>query len=251
LHPAARRRLAKGEIHIWRLNPEPGADLDYYLRLLSPEERERAARFRFPQLTHNFVVDHGRMRLILGEYAGVAPENLVFTANEFGKPDVANPEAADLPGRLRFNLSHTNGLALLAVCLDADLGVDVEAMRPMVDLELIAQSHFSPREVAALGAVASSEKQRAFFRCWTRKEAFLKAHGKGLSIPLDSFAVSLAEEEKPALLECRWDPQETERWSSFSLDVGPDFSGALAIRRGNWRISLFEWEIDRLKNRQC
>ena len=165
----------------------------------------------------------------------------MFAFNEFGKPEVANPEAADLPGRLRFNLSHTNGLALLAVCLDADLGIDVEAVRAVSDLELIAQSHFSAREVTAFNGFDSAARQRAFFRCWTRKEAFLKAHGKGLSIPLDSFAVSLDEEERPALLECRWDPEETGQWSLFSFDL-EDFIGALAVRHGDWRISWLDEE---------
>lgn len=181
------------------------------------------------------------MRLILGAYTGIAPEDIAFNVNEFGKPELANAAASGPEGRLRFNLSHTEGLTLLAVCREADLGVDIEAARPMRDLELIAQSHFSETEVAALQAVDPAERQRAFFRCWTRKEAFLKAHGRGLSIPLDSFAVSLAEEETPALLECRWDPAETVRWSLFSLDPEPNFIGALAIERGDWGICMFEW----------
>jgi 4'-phosphopantetheinyl transferase len=236
------RRLARGEVHIWKLQSAPGADLAQYTSLLSPEERDRAARFRFPHLRRSFIVDHGRMRLVLAAYTGIAPEDLFFAVNEFGKPELTNPEAADLPGRLRFNLSHTEGLTLLALCLDADLGVDVEPLRPMKDLELVAQSHFSPREIAALGAVDAWEKQRAFFYCWTRKEAFLKARGRGLSIPLDSFAVSLTADDPPALLECRWDPEEIGRWSLFSLEPGQDFAGALAIQRGDWRICWFEWE---------
>jgi 4'-phosphopantetheinyl transferase len=171
----------------------------------------------------------------------MAPEDIAFNVNKFGKPELANAAASGPEGRLRFNLSHTKGLTLLALCLGADVGVDTEAVRSMADLELIAESHFSESESAALQAIDPAERQRAFFRCWTRKEAFLKAHGRGLSIPLDSFAVSLAEEETPALLECRWDPAETMRWSLFSLDAEPDFIGALAIERGDWRISVFKW----------
>src|ERR1700757_898456 len=177
--------LAPREVHIWKLKPEPRSDLVQYSGLMSPEERERAARFRFPHLAHNFTVDHGRMRLILGAYAGLAPEEIAYALNEYGKPELANPEAARPEGRLRFNLSHTEGLTLLALCLDAHIGVDVEAVRPMNDLELIAQSHFSPREVTALRASDPSDRQRAFFRCWPRKESLLKAPGRGLSIPLD------------------------------------------------------------------
>jgi 4'-phosphopantetheinyl transferase len=210
---------------------------------LGRDERERAARFRFPHLTRNFLVNHGRLRLILGAYSGIAPEDIAFSMNEFGKPELANAAASGPHGRLRFNLSHTEGLALLALCRGADVGTDVEAVRSMSDFELIAESHFSESEVAALQAFDAGERQRAFFRCWTRKEAFLKAHGRGLSIPLDSFAVSLAEEERPALLECRWDPAETARWSLFSLDPEPGFIGALAIERGDWQIDTFEWGV--------
>lgn len=234
-------RLPKGEVHIWKLRPEPEADLAEYSRLLGSAERERAARFRVAHLRHNFVVDHARMRLILGVYAGLAPEELVFAVNKFGKPELANPIGAGQQERLRFNLSHTEGLTLLAVCLDANLGVDVEAVRSMSDLEEIVRSHFSPLEIAALRAVELAERQKAFFRCWTRKEAFLKAHGRGLSIPLDSFAVSIADEDSPALLECSWNPEEFGRWALFSLAPGPEFAGALAIQRGDWRIRWFDW----------
>ncbi|MBV8629388.1 MAG: 4'-phosphopantetheinyl transferase superfamily protein [Silvibacterium sp.] len=189
------------------------------------------------------------MRLLLGAYTGLAPENLIFAVNEFGKPELMNPESLQPEGRVRFNLSHTEGLTLLGVCLSADLGVDVETVRPISDLELIAQSNFSEREIAALRAFGSSGKLRAFLRCWTRKEAFLKAHGKGLSIPLDSFAVSLSAEDASGLLECRWDAGEITRWSLFSLDLGNEFIGALAIQRGEWRVYMFEWE-ERNKTRQ-
>ena len=233
-HPGA------NEVHIWRLEPEPLVDLSGYSDLLSGDEQQRAARFRFPHLTRNFIVDHGRMRLILGAYAGVAPRDLIFTFNEFGKP-----ELADVSASLRFNLSHTNGLSLLALCLDSPVGIDVEAVRPMNDWSDIAQSHFSQSEIAALQETAEADRQNAFFRCWTRKEAFLKAHGRGLSIPLDSFAVSLDREETPSLLECKWDPEETRRWSFVSLDLGAQFAGALAVRGKDWSVRHFDWIADR------
>lgn len=235
-HPAIGSRLERDEVHVWILAPELPANLDNYSRLLSREEQERSTRFLFPHLKRNFIVDHARLRLILGAYAGRAPETLAFAVNEYGKP-----ELADGAGSLRFNLSHTHGRSVVAVCLDSPVGIDVEAVRPIDDWEGIAQSHFSAREIAALHASAESDRQHAFFRCWTRKEAFLKAHGFGLSIPLDSFAVSLARETAPALLECTWDPQETSRWSFFSLDLGEEFAGALAIPRGNWKLHFFDW----------
>ena len=230
----------KNEVHIWRLEPEPAIDVSRYLKLLSGEERHRAARFRFAHLAHSFIVDHGRMRLILGAYAGIAPQKLEFSFNEFGKPDLANCSEP-----LRFNLSHTKGLSALAICVDAAVGVDVEAVRPMDDWRDVAQSHFSQSEIAALENAEPSDQQNAFFRCWTRKEAFLKAHGRGLSIPLDSFAVSLEAEGMPELLECAWDAEETRRWSLLSLDVGANFAGALVVEGKDWRIRYFDWARDR------
>jgi 4'-phosphopantetheinyl transferase len=235
-NPAAGRRLEKSEVHIWRLDPEPDADLTRYLRILSSEERDRAARFRFPHLTHNFITDHGRLRLILGAYAQIDPEDLRFAVNEFGKPEIANGFVS-----LRFNLSHTQRLSLVAVCREAAIGIDVEACRPMPDLEEIAKSHFSRREIAALQETIEPDRQNAFFRCWTRKEAFIKAQGRGLSIPLDSFAVSLGPEAFPAILECAWDPEEPARWQLFSLPLDEGFMGALAITRGEWTITAFPW----------
>lgn len=228
--------LAENEVHVWKLQPEPAVDLAVYSRLLSSDERDRASRFRFPHLTRNFIADHSRLRLILAAYARSKPEDLVFAVNEYGKPELANPG-----GSLRFNLSHTEGLSLVAVCRDSPVGVDVEAVRPMNDWRDVAQSHFAPQEIAALHNTAESDRRNAFFRCWTRKEAFLKAHGSGLSIPLDSFAISLAQEEFPAMLECSWGQNEIERWSLFSLALGSGFAGALAISRGEWEISFIDW----------
>jgi 4'-phosphopantetheinyl transferase len=228
--------LEDNEVHIWKLKPETAADISRYSRILGQDEQQRAARFYFPHLTRNFVVDHGRLRLILAAYTRSQPENLLFAANKFGKPELANPI-----GSLRFNLSHTEGMTLLAVCRNSPVGIDVEAVRTMDDWRAVAQSHFSPREIAALHSTTEPDQQNAFFRCWTRKEAFLKAHGLGLSIPLDSFAVSLARDEVPSILECTWDPDEVERWSLFSLDLGQGFAGALVISRGKWEVSLFDW----------
>jgi 4'-phosphopantetheinyl transferase len=231
--------LAEGHVHIWRLEPEPEVELSRYFRLLDSDEQDRARRFRFPNLTRNFIVDHGRLRLLLGAYTQSRPEDLVFARNEFGKPKLANPALTN--HRLHFNLSHTKGLTLLAVCLGSEVGIDVEAVRPMDDWQGIALSHFSPRENAALQSTIESDRQNGFFRCWTRKEAFLKANGLGLSKPLDLFAVSLAADEFPELLSCEWDSQATSRWSLVSLALGPEFAAALAIQRREWTLRFFNW----------
>jgi 4'-phosphopantetheinyl transferase len=232
-------RLTEGEVHIWSLRPEPSIELSPYVKILSSNEQDRARRFRFPHLTRNFIVDHGRLRLLLGAYAQSRPEDLVFTENDFGKPVLTNPGLTN--HSLDFNLSHTRGLTLFAVCLDSEVGIDVEAVRSMEDWQGIAQSHFSPKENAALHNTVESDRLNGFFRCWTRKEAFLKANGLGLSKPLDSFAVSVATEEFPELLSCEWDSREILRWRLVSLALGPGFIGALAIQRREWKISSFNW----------
>ncbi len=235
---AAISRLEPGEVHLWMLHPEPNVDLAPWLRLLSPAEQQRAARFHFPHLTRNFIADHARLRLILGAYTQTAAGDLTFSENAYGKPRLQNPASP-----VHFNLSHTAGLTLLALCLNSELGLDVEAIRPMDDWRDVARSHFSASENDALHRTAEADRQHAFFRCWTRKEAFLKASGEGLSRPLEAFSVSLDREAFPAFLSCAWDESETTRWSLVSLDPGPGFAGALALRsrepQNPWVIRTF------------
>jgi 4'-phosphopantetheinyl transferase len=232
-------RLERGEVHVWKLGHEETAtDLDCYICLLSSDEKGRASRFHFQHLAENFITDHGRLRLILGAYTQSCPETLVFAVNQFGKPQLAFPDCS-----LRFNLSHTTGLTLLAVCLDAELGIDVEAVRPIDDWREIARSHFSAQENDALHATTESDQQNAFFRCWTRKEALIKACGQGLSLPLDTFTVSLSPEQFPPLLWCAWDQQEVSRWALVSLGLGSEFVGALAIPNREWKIRQFDYSI--------
>jgi 4'-phosphopantetheinyl transferase len=230
-YPFDRPDLQANEVHLWRFDPETVDDLSHYLALLSSDEKDRAARFRFQHLADSFIADHGRLRLVLGAYTQSNPVDLVFVTNEYGKPRLASPGSS-----ICFNLSHTTGLTVLAVCLNAELGIDVEAVRPMDELEAVAASHFSKLENAALHETTEPDRQHAFFRCWTRKEAFIKAKGQGLSLPLDTFSVSLAPGPASALLHCAWDADEAAQWSLISLPLGPQFAGALAIRHHGWNI---------------
>lgn len=232
-------RLGAGEVHLWKLEPVTVQQPEHWLGLLDAEEQARAARFRFAHLTQNFIADHARLRILLGHYLATAPKKLRFTKNAYGKPALAHPET-----RLRFNLSHTAGFTLLAISLDHELGVDVEAVRPMEDWQEIAASHFSAAENAELRSFDASDRNDAFFRCWTRKEAFLKASGEGLSKPLDAFSVSIANTTYPRFLSCEWNPEETQRWMLVSLDLGAGFAGALALHPRNgeelWQVVLLD-----------
>lgn len=228
-------RLHANEVHVWALRDCP-VDIAEYTSLLSREELDRASRFRFPHLFDRFAADHGRLRLLLAAYLETSPRAISFAENSHGKPRLQEPSC-----RLRFNMSHTEGLTMVALCLDAELGVDVEAVRPVENRELIASMHFSQQENEALQAEPEAERTAAFFRCWTRKEAFIKANGAGLSIPLDTFAVTVSAAEKAALLYCVWDARESSRWSLTHLEPAPGYIGALAIEGRQWAISHFGW----------
>jgi 4'-phosphopantetheinyl transferase len=227
--------LKAHDVHLWTLAPR-SEEVAEYTSLLSLKEMDRAQRFRYPALFERFVSDHGRLRLLLAAYLDADPRGLLFLENDQGKPRLSGPDC-----RLRFNMSHTQGLTMIAVCLDAELGVDVEVMRPIEDRDAIAEQHFSPMESQALQAQPAAERDAAFLRCWTRKEAYIKARGQGLSLPLDQFAVSLAPHDRAALVHCAWDEHEPYRWMIEHLQPMPGYIGALAIEQGSWSMLHFTW----------
>jgi 4'-phosphopantetheinyl transferase len=227
--------LKANEVHLWTLPPST-EEVAEYTSLLSPKEMDRAQRFRFPALFERFVSDHGRLRLLLAGYLEADPQTLRYVENEQGKPRLSGPDC-----RVRFNMSHTRGLTVIAVCLDAELGVDVEAMRPIEDRDAIAALHFSPIESRSLQLQPAHDRDVAFLRCWTRKEAYIKARGEGLSLPLDRFAVTLSEKDRAALIHCGWDEHEPYRWMLEHLQPMPGYIGALAIEQGAWSLLHFTW----------
>jgi 4'-phosphopantetheinyl transferase len=210
------------DVHVWRaaLARTP-RESEALKRLLSEDELSRAERFHFPHDRSNFVVARGTLREILSLYVGLPPELLQFDYSAFGKPELTGAPAET---RLRFNLSHTGGLALYAVAAGRGVGVDVEVVRESVPCEELAASFFSRREVAALLALPACDRTHAFFECWTRKEAYIKARGEGLSLPLDSFDVSLAPGEPAALLWARGG-REASGWTLRELTPGQGVYG--------------------------
>jgi len=204
--------------------------------VLSADEIARADRFVTGTLRSHFAVGRGLTRVILASYTGVAPAEIAFAYGPQGKPSLAHPES-----RLRFNISHSHGVALFAVTIDRDVGVDVERVRPDISFEAIAEDFFSPEERDVLRAVPGPDKARAFFDCWTRKEAFIKARGDGLSLPLDQFVVSLELDVTQALLATRWDRSEAERWAVAPLETGPGYRGAIAVESRSFHATRWLW----------
>ena len=226
------------EAHVWRVAlDQPPSRVAELRTLLSADERQRAERFAFPHLARRFAVGRGALRTILGRYLGRAPAEIRFRYGPRGKPALV--ETPNAP--LRFNLSHSHELAVCVVTRGREVGVDVEWVeRSSVECDRIAAAFFSPAERAALGVLPESARTAAFFDCWTRKEAYLKARGDGLAIPLDAFDVSLAPGAPAALLAGRGPAADVGRWRLQALDAGPGYRAALAVE-GAVQVTLFDF----------
>ena len=217
--------LPEDEVHVWRAtsNMVP-TGLAQMREILSSDERERASRFHFEVDQRRSVVGRGCLRLLLGRILDLPAHELQFEYDEFGKPTLT-PEQR---GALQFSVSHSGDEILIAITRDRAVGVDVERIRTDLDAVSIAAHFFSANEYEVLSQLAGTIQYQAFFACWTRKEAYLKAKGIGLSLPLDQFDVSFLPDEEPRLLETRPDPAEAGRWKLWKLDISSDYAAALA-----------------------
>jgi 4'-phosphopantetheinyl transferase len=186
----------------------------------------------------HFIVARGVLRAILGRYLNRVPECLSFSYGARGKPALAGESDTDA---IRFSVSHSHGVALYAFTRGREVGIDLERIRCDLAAVEIAERFFSRREVAMLRSLPTAVQHQAFFRCWTRKEAYIKAKGEGLSLPLDQFDVSLAPEEPAAVLGAQRDPSEASRWSLQDLAPAPGYAAALAAEGHGWRLACWQW----------
>lgn len=228
--------LAAGEIHIWRASQtvEP-AILSRLHALLDAEEKARAERFVFQRDRDRFIVARGILRELLAAYIGCAPEQIGFEYGPQGKPSLRAGESETL-GHMHFNASHSHGLAAFAFALDRELGIDVELIRSDFGGEEIAQRFFSRDEVAELMSLPPKARAEAFFFCWTRKEAYIKARGQGLQIPLTSFSVSLTPGQPEQLRA-----GDASRWELRSFQPREDYAGALVAEGKGNLLRYFDW----------
>ncbi len=238
-------RPAPGEVHLWRasldLPPERVRELE---RCLSPDELARAKRFVARSVRDRYTTARAVLRNILAQYVSETPADLHFSYTEYGKPDLVRPATS-----LRFNVSHSHDLAVYALTAGQPLGVDVEYLhrRAIVDRLKIAHRFFSDREYNALASLPSYRRDHAFLACWTRKEAFVKAIGQGLSCPLDQFDVTVDPNEPAELLATHWDVSDAQRWSMASFDPGPGYIGALAVKTRDVRLSFWQWDHEQFE----
>ena len=239
LSPPNRITLRAEDVHVWRSSLDLSESTCKALRdVLTPDEAARADRFHFAADHRHYIAARGCLRWLLGRYLGMHPAEIRFSYNEFGKPSLAAPTKREL----NFSLAHSGGLALYALTLKRQIGVDLEFIRQDFTGDEIAERFFSAGEVEGLDRIPAALRQQAFFNCWTRKEAFVKAIGAGLSAPLDQFEVSLAPNEPVALLETNWDHQEAARWSLVAIDPGPGYVAAVAVRGHDWVLRT--WRLD-------
>ncbi len=227
--------LGDAEVHVWCADldqaPEP------YTALLSADEISRAQRFHFESDRHRFMVGRGVLRILLGKYLKLAPAQIEFDYGSHGKPVLA----ARLASPVCFNLAHSHTLALYAVTRQRALGVDVEALRPLLEAQTLVHQFFSPEEKAELEALPPDQRLEVFFNGWTRKEAYLKARGEGMTYSLDQFSVTMSPTQPAKLLKVKEGADELARWALQRLAPAPDYVGAIAVEGHSW--DLTQWQF--------
>ena len=233
--------LPDDEVHVWQVDLVAWEkDAESLFKLLNAEERDRAARFKFPEPRNQFVISRALLRRSLGCYLGIEAREVQFRVTANGKPELAANSAFLRIEDLRFNLSHTHGVTAFAVTRRRQVGIDVERIREDTNAMELAERYFSRQEVEWLQSQPAPQVVAAFFSCWTAKEAYIKAHGEGLSMPLDSFGIlPLAGATDSELqLKVYEDPEESRRWWMWRLNLGRDLRSALAVEGTKCRVRL-------------
>lgn len=230
--------LREHELHVWRARTTASGDaLQAAEALLAPGEAERASRFRHEPSRRIFVVARAVLRRIVGAYLDIEPVDARFASSAGGKPYLASPDV----GRcLQFNLSHSGEWAVYAFALHWPVGIDVEWIRPTPDLLDIARRFFAASEYEALTSLEGAARLESFFACWTRKEAYLKARGVGLSASMSKFVVSVSATEPPRLSAEPENPGEAHRWALRTVDVGPGYAGTVVVEGAPARVRFFD-----------
>lgn len=230
--------LKSNTAHVWTCSFEKNKEnLPKYIKLLSKDEQQRSSRFKFEKDRNCYIITRGILRLLLANYLDQKPEEIKFRYSTYGKPKLA------IEQELKFNVSHSGNMAAFAFFAGQEVGVDIELIKDDFNILELAQNFFSNTEISFLENQPKKELSRTFFRCWTRKESFIKAEGSGLSFPLDKFSVSMDTDENATLLQTDWDFSERLYWKLFSFTPEDQYIAALAIRNKNAEVQFFNWNI--------
>ena len=244
--PSGEIRVTDGEVHVWSAQLDrDAATVREMATLLDDEERERASRFRRRVDRDRFIVAHGILRRVLARYVRRPASTLRFRRDRFGKPSLSHRTP------LSFNMAHSDAMALIAVTTGRPVGVDVERVAAIDDAFDVAEICFAPAERRVLHAVPSSAVCDAFFACWTRKEAFIKAVGTGLSAPLQAFEVSLTPDAPARLCRVSGSERVAASWTMEALYPAPGYVGALALRQQDIRVTTWQFTIPTATGRRA
>ena len=224
---------------IWLIHyPDFSSKVTYYESLLCVDEVKQANRFYFPKDRIRYTITHGILRLLIGNYLKIQPKDVIFYKNQYGKPFILTEiNYIDL----KFNISHSRDGIVMVFSQGKELGIDIEYLKKDIPVNEIAERFFSSFEVQKLNSLPESQQFEAFYNCWTRKESYIKAIGKGLSIPLDSFDVTLVPGEPPLLLRSLTETTDILRWDFHEIETWPNYLSSLCIERGDVKIQIHNW----------
>lgn len=226
--------LSAREVHVWTVCTEASdAITDNFESVLSVDERTRAARLRFDDLRRSFIIKRGVLRHLLARYLGVTPESIRFSYGSSGKPSIA------LGSNIEFNTTHSGNMAAFAITVGCQVGIDIAQIRPLPEMQAIIDRFFCEEEAAELMSLSPSEREQAFFCCWTRKEAYLKTTGDGLSTQLDEFCVTLRPGETARLVHIARDTSAADAWTLHDLPLMAGYAAALAYRDRPRSLAVF------------
>ncbi len=236
MHPS----LLHGQVHIWQADLDLKSDHRDILwwPLLSEREKSRAVRFHFELDRNRYIVAHGTLRQLLGRYLNIQAQKVHFKYGDYGKPEL---DAVHADNEITFNMSHSNGIALYAFARRSLIGVDIERIKEVPDMDAVAGQFFSAKETDNFNKLGQAEKIRAFYRCWTVKEAFVKAIGHGLHFPMDSIDVCIDPDKSARLIQVGGDAKEASQWWIQELKFGNGMAAAFAARGGPFQVHYAQW----------
>lgn len=216
--------LTPHQVHVWSIDKDKHINkLPFYWSVLNETEKEKASKYRFENDHNCAVISRGILRILLGTYLKTSPKNINFQFGDYGKPTI-------IASNIEFNISHSANSIVMAFTLKSKIGIDVEYTKKSIDVKKISEHFFSKEEISSLLSLHKNYQQQAFYNCWTRKEAFIKALGCGLSFPLDQFVVSLDSTKNASLLATKWDEKEKDNWVLKTFNPQENYIGAVSVK---------------------
>lgn len=231
--------ILPNQTHVWKVNfIQQINNIPFFLSLLSTDEKDKASKFRFKKDQNQYIISRGALRLSSASYLNIDPKKIEFKYGKYGKPEF------DFNCNLKFNVSHSGDIGVLGFVLNSDIGIDVEKIKDDFDVLDIVSNYFSELEIETLKKLPKERHTEYFYRCWTRKESFIKAKSLGLTFPLDSFSVCINSDKKTELLETKWDINEKDTWKLFTFSPQQNYIGAVSIQGNVNAIEYFNLNID-------